>query len=43
MIVPKGIRPVFKPSMKIAKPIITATKPNEMVEASAIGCRRINS
>ena len=43
IIVPKGIRPVFKPSMKIAKPIITATKPREMVVASAIGCLRINS
>ena len=43
IIVPKGMRPVLSPSIKIAKPIITATKPREIVEASAIGCLRISS
>ena len=43
IIVPKGIRPVFNPSIKIAKPTITAIKPKQMLEAEAIGCLRINN
>ena len=41
--VPNGIRPVFKPSIKMAKPTITAIKPKDIVDASAIGCLKINN
>ena len=43
IIFPKGIRPTLRPSIKIAKPIITATKPKVIVEADAIGCLNIKS
>ena len=43
MIVPKGINPTLRPSIKMAKPIITAQAPNVIVEAEAIGCLNINN
>ena len=40
--VPNGINPVFKPSINIANPIITATSPKDIVPASAMGCLKIS-
>ena len=43
IILPKGINPVFKPSIKIANPTITAIKPRQIVVADVIGCLKIRS
>ena len=43
IIFPKGINPTFKPSINIAKPIITAINPRQIVEAEEIGWRKIRS
>ena len=43
IIFPNGINPTLSPSMKMAKPIITAIKPRVIVDAEAIGCLKINN
>ena len=43
MTLPNGINPVFKPSINIAKPIITAIRPKQIVTEEEMGCLKIRS